>query len=386
MSGHIKRRQSPLTDKITYQARIPSPANGRKDVVKTFKLRKDAERWLTEQASAMHRGDFIDPSTTNQPFSSLVETWRRVRLARLAPKTQERYEGILRVYLLPAFGSMPLSRLKRPMIKEYFATLPASPATARKVHTTLSSILSEGVELELLRENPAARLKLATPPRKTMTILTAAEVRALAEAIPHPTDALAVWTAAYTGLRASELWALQRKHIDLDAVPPRLTVEGTLTSQSGKLVFRDSTKTPGSRRVVTLPDFLANKLAKHSADYGPEALIFTSHGGGNGRKDGHGGPIHHNNFYKRVFRPAVAEALPPEKQDLTWHDLRHTSVNLARLSGASIVLVSKRLGHASITTTIDLYGWLYPSEEAAVATALDTVYDDDNVVPLRRAG
>jgi integrase len=61
-----------------------------------------------------------------------------------------------------------------------------------------------------LRDNPAARLRLATPPRRDMTVLTAAEIRALAEAVQRPQDRLAVYVAAYTGLRAGELWALRR--------------------------------------------------------------------------------------------------------------------------------------------------------------------------------
>jgi integrase len=77
--------------------------------------------------------------------------------------------------------------------------------TARKIQITLSSILSEGVELGLLRENPAARLKLPPSPRRDMTVLTAAEINLLAQAIERPSDRLAVYVAAYTGVRAGEL-------------------------------------------------------------------------------------------------------------------------------------------------------------------------------------
>jgi len=94
----------------------------------------------------------------------------------LAPRTRKRYDSILRTYLLPTFGATPIGRLGRPEIKEWFAALDASPATARKVQIVLSAILSEGVELGLLRDNPAARLRLATPPRRDMTVLTAAEI------------------------------------------------------------------------------------------------------------------------------------------------------------------------------------------------------------------
>ncbi|HTX31732.1 MAG TPA: site-specific integrase [Solirubrobacteraceae bacterium] len=384
---------------MTYQVQIPNPGYPAPDpkrpgklvperVVKTFDLKRDAERWLNDQASAINRGDFIDPRDKAKPFRELVATWERTRKARLAPKTQERYDGLLRVYLMPAFGSTPLGQLRRSMLKEWFAELDVSPATARKIQVALSSVLSEGVEMGVLRENPAARLKLAALPRREMTVLTAAEVRALSEAMYRPTDRLAVYVAAYTGVRAGELWALQRKHIDLDG--RRLIVERTLTSVSGRLIFRNATKTDGSRRVISLPTFLANRLAEHLAtlDPDPNTLLFTGPGGSNGRKAGLGGPIRHSLFRSRIFRPAVVAALPPEKHNLRWHDLRHTCASLLIHSGASILLVQKRLGHASSTTTLDLYGWLFPSTEAAMAGALDAIYnaaDAENVVPLDRS-
>jgi integrase len=214
-------------------------------------------------------------------------------------------------------------------------------------------------------------------------------IRAVAESIAHPADRLAVYVAAYTGVRAGELWALQRKHVDLESEHPRLIVERTLTSQSGKLVFRNATKTDGSRRVVSLPTFLANMLGAHlsglSSDH--SALLFTGHGGANGRPSGLGGPVRHELFTSRVFKPAVRAALPPEKRNLRWHDLRHTCASLLIHGGASILLVSQRLGHASTTTTLDRYGWLYPSAEAAMAGQLDAIYDagnTENVIPLDR--
>lgn len=374
--------------RVTYQARIPSPTNGRKDIVKTFERKRDAERWLSAQAVAINSGEFIDPRTSAKPFSELVETWKRTRVAKLAPKTRERYDGILRTYLLPEFGATPIGRLGRPEIKEWFATLDASPATARKVQIVLSSILSEGVELGLIRENPATRLRLTTPPRRDMTVLTAAEIRALAEAIERPSDRLAVYVAAYTGLRAGELWALRRADVDLTPGQPRLVVGRTLTSESGHLVFRNATKTDGSRRVVSLPVFLANMLATHlgAMPADPAALVFTAPGGGgtSRRKEGEGGPVRHELFVRRAFKPAVKQALPPAKQNLRWHDLRHTCASLLIHSGASVLLVQKRLGHSSATTTLDRYGWLFPSAEAALADALDVTYADadTNVIAL----
>jgi integrase len=392
MTGHIKKRKR-ADGTASYQARIPSPANGRKDIVRTFERKRDAERWLAAQATAISTGEFIDPRTAATPFRELVATWERTRAAKLAPKTRERYDSITRTYLLPAFGSTPLGKLTRADFKEFFAGLAEqrkqdgsprySPGTLRKVQVVLSSILSEGVELGLLRENTAARLRLAASPRRDMTILTAAEVRALADAIPRPADRLAIYVAAYTGLRAGELWALRRRDVDVEG--RRLVVARALKDSHGHLEFGD-TKTDGSRRVVSLPALLANMIGAHLAGVpaGADALLFTSPGGGPGRPAGEGGPVRHGLFVRRVFRPAASASLPEAKANVRWHDLSHCCAALLVAAGRHPLEIKTRLGHSSITTTMDRYGWLFPSSEAALADALDATYEADNVnvIPL----
>jgi integrase len=340
MAGHIRKRR--LSDgRVSYQARPPISARPRKVIVKTFAHRRDAERWITGQAATIHDGSFIDPRHGTKPFRDLITTWERTHLPKLAPKTRERYESVTRTYLIPRFGSTPLGKLTRSDFKEWFASLAVerkpdgkprySPGTLRKVQVVLSSILSEGIELGLLRENPAARLRLASPPRTEMTILTAEEIKALADAIPRASDRLAIYVAAYCGLRAGELWALQRRDIDL--LHHRLYVQRALKDLRGHLEFGD-TKTYGSRRTVSLPAFLGAMLAEHmeTTPASPDALLFVSPGGGGARQKGDGGPIRHSLFVRRVFKPAIVgdkekkrePALPAHKHNLRFHDLRHT--------------------------------------------------------------
>jgi integrase len=386
MAGHITRRTSKRTGKTTYQARLPHPTLKNKEVMKTFGRAKDAQRWLTERQAELLRGEFRDPAATNKPFTELVWTWRRTRMAKLAPKTRERYDSVVRTYLLPAFGATAVGKLSRADVKEFFVGLDGrgvSEGTQRKVQVVLSSILSEGVELGWLRENPAARLRLKRPARRPKVILTATEVRALADAMKRPADRVAVYVAAYTGLRAGELWALRRCDLDLDR--RMVHVARALKDERGHLSFEEP-KTEGSRRTVTLPRFVANLLTEHVRTIrDPEALIFTSPGGGNGRADGDGGPVRHGLFMRRAFRPAVKAALPPERQALRFHDLRHTAASLLIGLGANPKQIQDRMGHSSITTTFDLYGHLFEGHDTALLDALDAAHEEaSNVVPLHR--
>jgi len=97
---------------------------------------------------------------------------------------------------------------------------------------------------------------------------------------------------------------------------------------------------------------------------GPEAYVFTMKGG----------PLRPGLVYNRYFRRAVVDALPAAKHSLRFHDLRHTCASLSIASGAHPELIAARLGHSTITITLDRYGHLFPSVEEALAEALDAAF------------
>ena len=89
-------------------------------------------------------------------------------------------------------------------------------------------------------------------------------------------------------------------------------------------------------------------------------------------RDSRGGPLRHSNFYRRAFRPAVAAAGLPSK--LRFHDLRHTCAALLIAQGAHPLAIKERLGHSSITVTLDAYGALFPSIDESLADGLESTY------------
>jgi len=84
-----------------------------------------------------------------------------------------------------------------------------------------------------------------------------------------------------------------------------------------------------------------------------------------------GGAIRHGNFYSRHFKRAVLEAELPK--GLRFHDLRHTYAALPIAEGAHPRAIMERMGHSSITVTLDRYGHLLPGLEARLDNALDRV-------------
>jgi integrase len=84
-----------------------------------------------------------------------------------------------------------------------------------------------------------------------------------------------------------------------------------------------------------------------------------------------GGPLRHNNFYQRLFCPALARAGLPDQ--VRFHDLRHTCAALLIAQGAHPKAIQAHLGHSSIQVTMDRYGHLFPEALEHLADRLDAV-------------
>jgi integrase len=126
--------------------------------------------------------------------------------------------------------------------------------------------------------------------------------------------------------------------------------------------YVEATKTVNSRRKLSVPPFLIDELRDHLSEAPPSEFVFST-------VEGHS--LRRNNFRRRYWLPAVEEAgLAP----LRFHGLRHTCASLLIAQGAHAKEVQIRLGHASITTTMNVYGHLLPSWDERLIAGLDDTY------------
>lgn len=122
-------------------------------------------------------------------------------------------------------------------------------------------------------------------------------------------------------------------------------------------------KTKSGRRTVTMPRAIAELLGEHmgTPPVLSSGLVFPTVGGH---------PMRRSNF-RKLWRHAVAAAGLPD--GLVFHELRHTAAALAIAQGAHPLAIRDRLGHSSITVTMDTYGGLFPTLDEAIAEGLDEV-------------
>jgi integrase len=399
MAGYIRKRGTRADGSIKWQARYWDKDDLTRRYEKVFRTKGEAQAWLTTQANAQLTGTHIDPRKADKPFREVAQAWRETWVD-IEPKTRVGYEAILRANLLPEFGGRKVSTITPALVQSYVARLlkeGAAPGTVRNIYAVLRNALNTAVRLKVITVNPCQGVKLPRMPREPMLFLSAAEVVALAAEVAKPVDkesnptkprpeyAVLVYTAAYTGLRAGELLALTRADVDL--LHGKLHVRRALKELNGsdldaaeRGLHFGPTKNH-TARTVGLPKFLVEMLREHLAGSqpsgtAPDALVFPS---------ATGLPLRHNLWYRRHFKPAVKRALPERLHGLRFHDLRHTAASLLIAAGAHPKAIQERLGHSTIQITMDRYGHLLPSTDAALTDALDAMHSTPaNVVALAR--
>lgn len=177
--------------------------------------------------------------------------------------------------------------------------------------------------------------------------------------------------AVGTGLRWSELTALQLQDLQLDGLVVSLAVrrawkrnpKGEFAVAGAGGFYLGAPKTKKSLRRVTLSPAVAELLREASRGKLARDFVFTAP---------QGGPLNHATFYEDRWKRAVRLA---ETRGLTVrpriHDLRHTHAAWLISAGVPLPVVQQRLGHESITTTVDVYGGLLLQAHEAADAAID---------------
>lgn len=277
----------------------------------------------------------------------------------ITERTRHDYKRDLAAHISPAFGPVPLDMIDRAHIQSWVREMEGrlAPKTIQNLHGLLSNLLAEAVLARLIPGNPAQGTRLPQPHHAEDCFLTPQEFELIRSMVPKDCDKDLLTVLAGTGMRWGEVSALEPRHVDLLAPTPVVhVVQAWKRLPDGSYVLGPP-KTRRSRRTVTLDSTVTDALVGHLTG----DLVFP------GRK---GGRFRHANFY-RVWQPAIEKA---RKAGLTkqprLHDLRHSHVAWLIAAGVSLPKIQHRLGHESITTTIDRYGHLLPSDDADVRDAM----------------
>lgn len=270
MKGHMRKRSKGSWTIWVDIGRDPETGRRKQQSFTIRGSKKDAERELRAILTRIEGGAHVKP--TKLTVGEYLKQWLESYVATNAtPKTRDRYEGIVRAHLIPAFGSLPLAALQPQRIQNYYSQAlksgrkdgngGLSAQTVRYHHMVLCEALKHAVKRGLLIRNVVEATDPPAPERKEIAIIDADGVRLLLQAAKGTPYYACIFTAVYTGLRRSELLGLRWCDVDLDLAT--ISVVQTLHQlQNGAYMF-GKPKTKGSRRMIALSPSLALLLREH---------------------------------------------------------------------------------------------------------------------------
>ncbi|HUA09478.1 MAG TPA: tyrosine-type recombinase/integrase [Candidatus Acidoferrales bacterium] len=322
--------------------------------------------------------------SADMTMNDLFDRFMQAKENRLAPATLQRYDGLLRLYLRPAFGTKKVAAVKAVDILAAYAQWSKrsiSPRTVRHAAELLRNVLRRAVKWEVILRSPGASLDADDLPKVVKpesAVLTEFEVHHLLREARNPTNRCtarhyitastafypAVAFALYTGARLGEIMAMRWG--DIDFRQRVITISRSLsdTKRAGSIYKRP--KNDRVRTVCVAEPLLAilqshkavqagERIAMGSA-YHDEDLIFA-------KPDGTAiAPWLFSSAFRNFMKRSAVRRI-------RFHDLRDTHASLLAKAGVPIEVISKRLGHSDISITYDRYITVYRDRDAEAAEA-----------------
>ena len=342
-----------------------------------FATRKECVAAMNKLLVAVEEHTYTTP-TKASVREYLAKEWLPAVKATIRPSTYNSYVQHVECHIAPHIGSVKLTKLTGSQVNALYAKLAESgkkdgktglsAMTVHHVHSCLHKACKDAVRWGHLPKNP---LDAADPPRKKgdgtkeMRTWTKAQLKAFLGSVAS--DRLSpLWhLIAMTGMRRGE--AIGLRWADVDLANARLSVRRALIPTNRDVVVSEP-KTAKGRRVIALDPATVEVLKAqatrqleeqtNSEDWVETGFVFTVENGATLDPES----------VSRYFRQAVQKSLLPQ---IRLHDLRHTHATLALQAGIHPKVVSERLGHATVSITLDTYSHAIPAmqEEAAALIA-----------------
>lgn len=336
--------------------------------------KKDAEVELAKFVTEVQNGLIIDGKSLK--FSEFTEIWKRDYGSKeLAPSTYKRYCRMLETRLLPYFGHFYINKIKPTDIMKFYDLLekdtqlvgkkgnngsktkkPLSGKTILEHHRLLRAMLHKAVYWQLIVANPAERVqppKARKPKRKSyddeQTKILLENLELLSS--EDTKYKVAIILTVFTGVRLGELMGLEWQDVDFKNGIISINRSSQYLADMG--VFTKVPKTESSIREIAIPEFIISLLEEYKLWYEEQKSIYGELWTDSDRLfvQADGKPMRPSTISKWFVKYVGQIGLPV----INFHGLRHTNASLLVAQNIDIAVISARLGHAQISTTLDFY-------------------------------
>jgi integrase len=324
-----------------WRVKYTAPDGIRRSAPHTFGTRLIAEAWVVDTRRKIDK-DQWDATDDNHreavTFGAYAARWlagRQVAGRPIKARTRAHYDAILTDHLLDTFGHRQLSAIKPKDVRDWYAkTLADKPTMRSHAYSLLRTIMASAVNDELIDANPA-RITGAGRAKRVHKIRPASvgELATLTEAMPERLR-LMVTLASWCALRFGEAVELRRGDIDLSDEVIRIRRAAVRTKGAYDVT---TPKSDAGVRDVEIPPHIIPIIEAHLAKYVDskrDSLVFPTDNGGH---------LQPSTLYRHWYRARTAAG----REDLRWHDLRHSGAVLAALTGATLAELMQRLGHST---------------------------------------
>ena len=350
--------------------------------------KKDAEVELAKFVTEVQNGLVIDGKSLK--FSEFTEIWKRDYGSKeLAPSTYKRYCRMLETRLLPYFGHFYINKIKPTDIMKFYDLLekdtqlvrkkgnngsktkkPLSGKTILEHHRLLRAMLHKAVYWQLIVTNPAERVQPPKARKPKRRSYDDEQTKILLENLEKLTVEdtkykVAIILTIFTGVRLGELMGLEWTDVDFKNGIISINRSSQYLSDMG--VFTKVPKTESSIREIAIPEFIIFLLEEYKLWYEEQKSIYGELWTNSDRLfvQADGKPMHPSTISKWFVKYVGQIGLPV----INFHGLRHTNASLLVAQNIDIAVISARLGHAQISTTLDFYvhPLLYHNRKAGYA-------------------
>lgn len=351
-----------------YRARIT--IKGKRYTKAGFTTKRGAREWIDRLKKSKIEGTLSDPNgiTFSAYAKHFIDHQHGLEHKR---KTIEGYESILSYHLLPYFKNKRIRSITTIDVNIFFDSLAKeglAVKTKRNIRNVLNGIMVLAVQENVIGFNPLTKIPVFRETKKeNRRALTGEEVRQLLHALDAYYEKKKnyknvnmliypyVYLAIYTGARRGELCALTWDDIDVE----KCTV--SINKSINEHLDIEVPKTTNAYRVNVIPKNVMAKLLPFK-DSKCNKVFHTCTGE----------YIKPSNI-ARAFRNILKFSALPH---ICLHELRHTHATLALRAGVPITDISKQLGHASISTTLDFYSHASNESSENVVKGFSKIVDN----------
>ena len=336
--------------------------------------KREAEVELAKFVTEVQNGLVIDSKSLK--FSEFVEVWKRDYGSKeLAPTTYKRYCRMLETRILPYFGHFYINKIRPTDIMKFYDLLekdtqlvrkkgnngsktkkPLSGKTILEHHRLLRAMLHKAVYWQLIVANPAERVqppKARKPKRRSYDDEQTKILLKNLELLPSEDTKykVAIILTVFTGVRLGELMGLEWQDVDFKNGIISINRSSQYLADMG--VFTKVPKTESSIREIAIPEFIISLLDEYKLWYEEQKSIYGELWANSDRLfvQADGKPMHPSTISKWFVKYVGQIGLPV----INFHGLRHTNASLLVAQNIDIAIISARLGHAQISTTLDFY-------------------------------